>query len=504
MKHYFLLAVGIFLLAAAGHAQKVITLDLQSAVENGDYELDPECGNWVETYNAAENVLSFNDGMFNFSHNRGLRDGNGGGGGMGYWDGFTICNSGDTTDYGETGDSEGWIAHQWGCMAGGGLNGDFQAEQEAPYLVAYWGYFLESDDWHSCQVDFDGNLHRVKGVYICNHPWPYYGNEHGDGFASAFGEDGAYFRLIAHGMANGEDTGSTASLTLAEFPDEETGLVQSADWQWFDLSTLGKVDAVYFTLGTTDEDQLYGANTAVYFCLDKLQIFESEDTAAPERPDGLHTVGIGQDSIAIVWNKVDNAEKYLVRLNNKQVGETTDTAFVFRGLDAYADYAIAVIAVNDSGESDAVSISVMTTDETAPTAPQNIVVRDITPHSATISWEASVDNVSVERYRVWMNDILEARPRTNVYTLSGLEPETEYFVEIEAVDQCGNISEKASVRFITAEVINAINGVEQNSGDAKAIIRNPDGTIAHSVLPGHIYIVNGKKILIKSNNPLNY
>jgi hypothetical protein len=41
----------------------------------------------------------------------------------GYWDEFTVCNSGDNANHG-SGGSQGWVDYQWGCMAGGGIKTD--------------------------------------------------------------------------------------------------------------------------------------------------------------------------------------------------------------------------------------------------------------------------------------------------------------------------------------------------------------------------------------------
>ena len=503
----------ILFLPFAIQAQKIITLDLQAALDNGDYELDPDLGNWVETYNTEQNTLSFNDGMFNFSHIPGRWGGTDTGDGMGYWDGFTICNSGDTDDYGELGDSDGWITRQWGCMAGGGLNSDFQTEKGSPYLVAYWGYHYEKEGQHCCEVVFDGDLHKVKGTYICNHPWPYYGNIHGDGFASPLDYEGAFFSVTAHGLIGGEDTGSSVTLMLAHYPDDETGLVQSADWQWLDLEELGEVDAIYFTLDTSDEDRLYGANTAVYFCLDRMQIYATEDNPAPQRPSGLHTLEVGEDSIAMAWRHVDEADHYILMLDGEEAGETADTIFIFRNLEAFTDYTLSVVAVNDNGQSDIASIQAKTIDITPPEAPLNLTAGDIQAFSATLTWDAAADNVGVDRYRIWLNGVQEARPRNNSYPLSGLEAETEYTVEVEAVDASGNVSEKATITFTTAEdpagleelgVKSDKSGVDKGQSAYDLSGRkinyqlstiNYQLSIINSQLPKGIYIINGKKYI---------
>jgi hypothetical protein len=124
-------------------------------------------------------------------------------------------------------------------------------------------------------VDKDGNTtFEPVGVYVCNHPWPYYGCEHGDGFGRAF-EEGDYFELIAHGVA-ADGTETTTSINLVEFVDGQLNALN--DWTFFDLSSLGEVESVYFTLNSTDSGA-YGMNTAAYFCMDKFQVKSDTPTA---------------------------------------------------------------------------------------------------------------------------------------------------------------------------------------------------------------------------------
>lgn len=450
------------------NAQEVYTLDLESS----DYEFFEDKEYWKETYNTQESILSFNGGMFNFSHIPGQFGGTDVGGGMSYWDGFTICRSGDTTDYGMIGNSDGWVPQQWGCMAGGGLNSNFQTEQGKPYLVAYWGYYYETEGVHACQVDFDGETHRVKGTYICNHPWPYYGNIHGDGFAGAFATKGDYFTITAHGMLNGEDTGSSVTMTLAENDGSSTqqeegwpkGLVQSKEWQWMDLSELGEVDAVYFTMATSDADPLYGPNTAVYFCLDKMQIYEHEETSLPARPTGLTASDITENSVTLSWNTSAHAEKYAVYLDDEKLAETTQTSYTFRGLYPYRKYTLKVVANNQNGDSDPTSIDVQTIDVTAPSAPSNISVTPISCYKVQLNWTASTDNVAVTRYRIYVNGKEEAHPKTNSYTITGLDPCTKNDVEISAIDASKNESAKTHITILTPKAPGAIDGDVNSDG----------------------------------------
>ena len=161
-------------------------------------------------------------------------------------------------------------------MAGGGCvineDGTVTADPAQPYIVGYWGSWSEDPTNQVMYVDSEGNTtFKPAGVYVCNHPWPYYGCEHGDGGSRAF-EEGDYFELIAHGV-DAEGNEATTSIKLVEFTNGELKALN--DWTFFDLSSLGEVESVYFTLNSTDTGD-YGMNTSAYFCMDKFQV---NDTA---------------------------------------------------------------------------------------------------------------------------------------------------------------------------------------------------------------------------------
>lgn len=278
MKKIFTL-VAAALLAAGVSAQEVITLDLTNPANPETIEYN-ENGSWVETYNDQISYIEFSP--FMFSHILG-----GSWGGM-YWDGFTITRSGDTTDWYST--TNDWVSNQWYSITGGGVkteNGEIvadggiaQPDADAPFLVGYYGSDYPGATYEACNVMFnDGKQYEVQGVYVTNHTWPYYSYTNGDGFARAFDQEGDYFKLIAHGInADGNETGS-AEFMLASY---NNGQLQAVDqWTWWDLSSLGMVDQINFTMDSSDKSE-WGINTAKYFCLDKLQVIDPTVTAVAD------------------------------------------------------------------------------------------------------------------------------------------------------------------------------------------------------------------------------
>jgi hypothetical protein len=259
-----------------------VTLDLSQAVNPASFPLASN-GVWTGTYGNGYPHLSFNNNVFSLTHLVDL-DGFGSENEWGYWDGFTYSCNGDNSNYG-SGVSQSWVARQFGNMAGGGIktdahgnvirnsSGKVMADPGLPYLVAYWGYYkilFGSSDKQTLQVNLN-KVYRAEGVYINNSPWPFYGNSGGDSFARPLDRDGDYFKLIVHGLdGNLSDNGRSVEYYLAR--NIGGALVQSPDWEWVDLSALGEIGGIYFTMESTDNDPVVGINTAAYFCMDKLTV----------------------------------------------------------------------------------------------------------------------------------------------------------------------------------------------------------------------------------------
>ena len=315
MKKFFTLFAAVALTASATMAD-VITLDLNKPMNPASLEYN-EKGVWTGCYDDVNYTwLEFGDenGEFMLSH---LIDGEGASWGGYYWDGFCPAIGGDQTDY-----NSDWTTNFGGCMAGGGCvigeDGTVTADPTKPYLVAYYSsWAMEGPSNQVMFVDKDGNTtFKPVGVYVCNHPWPYYGCVHGDGFGRAF-EEGDYFELIAHGVdADGNET--TTSINLVDYTNGQLNALN--DWTFFDLSSLGEVESVYFSLNSTDSGD-YGMNTAAYFCMDKFQI----EGPSTEDNDGFFLVGDFND-----WNQTAEGGRKAFDENDKLEGVEFEAGAEFK------------------------------------------------------------------------------------------------------------------------------------------------------------------------------
>ena len=106
----------------------------------------------------------------------------------------------------------------------------------------------------------------ITGFYITNTVYTLDAILHGD-YANDPFSDGDYMSVTAIGYNGALTTGETV-FYLADYRSENSDEHFALDtWKWFDLSSLGAVTRVEFSLFTTKSDA-YGFTTPTYFCLD--------------------------------------------------------------------------------------------------------------------------------------------------------------------------------------------------------------------------------------------
>lgn len=81
-----------------------------------------------------------------------------------------------------------------------------------------------------------------------------------------------------------------------------------------------------------------------------------------------------------------------------------------------------------------------TADTQAPTTPTNLTVTGVTTSSASLSWNASTDNVAVVAYEVFQGASLLGEVAGTTANITGLAEGTSYQFKVRAKDAAGNIS----------------------------------------------------------------
>ena len=182
----------------------------------------------------------------------------------GYWGGFTASNR---TDLSQTG-----LDAQYTAAAGCGYDGSAQ------YAVAFT-MGVQTDVYAA-----DGQSHTVTGCYVTNNLWTYqdilqggYGEQPYGGLT---GNDPDWFKVTATGKNASGQTVGTLDFYLADyrFANNEEDYVLNT-WEWFDLSPLGNVATISFSLSSS-RGSGYNMITPAYFCMDNF----NGGGAAPDLP----------------------------------------------------------------------------------------------------------------------------------------------------------------------------------------------------------------------------
>lgn len=191
----------------------------------------------------------------------------------------------------------------------------------------------------------------------------------------------------------------------------------------------------------------------------KFQISTSTgpDEQAPTEPGNVAVNDITETSATLSWDpSTDNVgvTGYNVYLNGDFVSATQNLSFDFSGLTPDTQYQGGVEATDAAGNISTrvtVLFTTLQVDNEAPTVPTGVTASNITSGGATISWNASTDNVGVTGYNIAVDGVLVANISGTSYNLVGLNPLTSYLVSVTAQDAAGNESDPGSTSFTTLE-----------------------------------------------------
>lgn len=213
-----------------------------------------------------------------------------------FWYGFCLASASDTT-FSVTED-------QFRCVAGGGLAG-----KGTPYVLAYAAEGMGPTSPCTMYFTTDAEPWLAKEVYLCIGSWALHNVLKGGAPARAFAA-GDSLVIEIEGLDENGDIIADKKVTffLADYRSSN-----SADWKvnngWekCDLTPLGEVYGLIFTMQTSDNNGSY-SNTGLYFALDGLTIERPEKVATFENEAGCINVAKadtcwqGADAPVIGWN----------------------------------------------------------------------------------------------------------------------------------------------------------------------------------------------------------
>ena len=237
----------------------------------------------------------------------------------GYWEGFTASNRTDLTQTG--------MNAQYTAVTGCGYDGSSQ------YAVSYAMTFSIEAEVYAA----DGQPHTVTGCYVTNNLWAYQDMLQGGygepPYGGTTGNDPDWFKVTATGKnANGQTVG-TLDFYLADFrfANNEDDYILNT-WEWFDLTPLGNVASISFSLSSS-RGSGYNMITPAYFCMDNF----NGGGAAPDLPPYVinpvqdvvfneypQTIQVNLDGVATDPDDPDENITYSI-VNNSNPGALTAT-----------------------------------------------------------------------------------------------------------------------------------------------------------------------------------
>jgi len=184
-----------------------------------------------------------------------------------WWDGFAYSNRTDTQMQG--------MDAQYNAITGRGQG------KSATYGIAYVG-------WQQPPTMKLGTAQVLQGLYVTNDNFTYYAMRDGtllsDKFGGSTGDNADWFKLSVKGKDVAGNVTGTVDFYLADFRFIDNSQDYIVDtWRFVDLTSLGEVKTLEFTLTSSDTLPDVGMNTPAYFCL---------DTVVPEPATAL-LLGLG-------------------------------------------------------------------------------------------------------------------------------------------------------------------------------------------------------------------
>lgn len=187
----------------------------------------------------------------------------------------------------------------------------------------------------------------------------------------------------------------------------------------------------------------------------------------PDAASNVNAYALSNTSVQVEWDNnpapVNNETAFEVYRsttagnNYTLVGKvaTDITSYTDHNLLANTRYYYIVRAINETGAAAATpEVSALTNSDTeAPSVPQNLVATGTTRNSVSLAWDASTDDVAVDKYDIFINGVRSYTTSNTNFTVNGLTALTTYAFYIVAKDKSGNKSEASNQVTATTALV---------------------------------------------------
>jgi len=187
------------------------------------------------------------------------------------------------------------------------------------------------------------------------------------------------------------------------------------------------------------------------------------DAASKKVPSSTSSVTVAQateTSLSLSWQRVRSAAGYDLYLDQTRVATTQTTAYTLAGLRCGSTYQLGVDSfnargvrssiVNLAGSTRACPVAPVGGDASPPTSPATLSQGATSATSISLLWSASLDNVGVAGYELFLNGNKVGTTTGTSYSFANLSCGTSYTLAVDAYDAAGNRSQPSSVSGTTS------------------------------------------------------
>ena len=151
------------------------------------------------------------------------------------------------------------------------------SNQYSAFTTATGNFLVAYASGTSAVISFS-KPHQLSSVEVVNGSYPALSMRDGDSFSKKFGGadglDPDWFKLTVTGLSANEEIIGSVSFYLADFRADGTANDYILNrWTTLDLSAIGEVSKLQFSLSSSDVGD-WGMNTPAYVCIDNLKFEE--------------------------------------------------------------------------------------------------------------------------------------------------------------------------------------------------------------------------------------
>lgn len=176
-------------------------------------------------------------------------------------------------------------------------------------------------------------------------------------------------------------------------------------------------------------------------------IFVSPSPSAPGIPADLEVIQSTQEEVTLSWSASTDdvsVEGYRIYRDDIELASVNDLSYVDNTVELGNIYAYSISAFDgdgfESGRSSKMSVEIM--DITAPTVPGDLSIQVVSSEQIRLAWYTSSDNLGVEGYHIYRNNVLLTSTNDTVYEDITVIQGNAYEYAVSSYDAAGNESER--------------------------------------------------------------